>query len=323
MKTYKNLFDKVINLDNFIQAAEAASSGKKRRAKYLEFKTDLATNLDALIEELKNGTYQVTPYNKFTVTDRLKPRVIYAPAFRDVVVQQAIYRVIGPIFDRKFIDQTYACRYRKGTHKASEYAQKALRASSTDNYTLKMDIRKFFYSIDRGILRKQISNVIKDRRLLDLLFQFTDFEDSEKGIPIGNLLSQLFAQIYMNGLDHYIKRVLKVKLYCRYVDDFILFDLTKQRAIDCRKLIEEYAMGQLGLRMSKVSIGKIKHGVNFVGYRTWASHRLVRKYIMKSFREAIKVGNQPAIQSYLGHAQDTASLDSLVRALHKSQSAQP
>jgi retron-type reverse transcriptase len=145
-----------------------------------------------------------------------KPRTIYAPAFRDLVVQHAIYRLIYPVFNAGFVDTSFACRVGMGTHAAADYAQAALRRSAAESYFLQLDIRKFFYRIDRAVLRRQVERRIKDRRFVDLMMQFAEYGQPQ-GIPIGNLLSQLYALVYLNPLDHFVKRELGVRLYCRYV----------------------------------------------------------------------------------------------------------
>lgn len=221
MKRIGHLFEQAFTPDALYQAWEDASHGKRGKCATLEFSRNLGHNIDALHQELHAGTYRPQPYTEFKVFEP-KERTIFAPAFRDLVVQHAIYRLVYPIFNVGFIDQSYACRIGKGTHAAADYAQAALRACPPDSYILQLDIRKFFYSIDRTVLAVQIARKIKDRRFVAVMMQFAEY-GQPKGIPIGNLLSQLYALIYMNPLDHFIKRVLKAGRYCRYVDDFVIF----------------------------------------------------------------------------------------------------
>ena len=181
------------------------------------------------------------------------------------MVQHAVYAVIQPIFDRTFIHESFACRIGKGTHKAADYAQQALIRSPNDSYVLQLDIQKFFYSIDRSILRVLFERKIKDQQMVDLMMTFTVYE-SPLGIPIGNLLSQIYALIYMNLVDHFIVRQLKPRSgYCRYVDDFILFGLTRGEALEHRATIELFLHEKLRLRLSRSKIANTKRGVNFVG----------------------------------------------------------
>jgi len=256
------------------------------------------------------------PYFKFIVYEP-KERIIHAPAFRDIVVQHAIYRVVYPIFDKAFIDTSFACRLGYGTHRASNYTQGALRACRDEDYILKLDIRKFFYSIDREILRKQIERKIKDRGLVDIMMLFAQ-KDEPLGIPIGNLLSQIYALIYLNPLDHYIKRVLKVKHYVRYVDDFILIGLTRDKCLEYKSLIVDFLKDKLCLELSKSTIQKVKHGVNFVGYRTWKNKRLIRKYSLYKFKRAVKQGKELSVVSLLGHAKQTNSLKYMLKIIKDS-----
>lgn len=216
-----------------------------------------------------------------------KERIIYAPAFEDVVVQHAIYRIIYPIFERTFITQSHGCRKNYGTHSASRYLQKSLKKYDENLYYLQLDIKKYFYSFDRNILKSMLEKKIKDKKFIELIMMFTTYGE-EKGVPIGNLLSQLFGLIYLNPLDHYVKRDLKIKNYVRYVDDFILIGITLSEAKEYKQKIEKFLLDNLGLTLSKFTIAKIKRGSNFVGYRTWQNYKLVRKHSMYNFRRACK-----------------------------------
>jgi len=310
MKRHGNLFAKTFTRDNLYQAYLDARSGKRKKRACFNFETNLGGELDALFWEIHSGFYRPRPYRTFWVSEP-KPRLIHAPHFRDRVVQHAIYRTVYPIFDRTFISTSFACRIGYGTHKASTYTQQALRDCDPDSYTLKLDIRKFFYSIDRNILRLLVESKIKDWKLTDIMMRFAD-ADGPVGIPIGNLLSQLYALVYLNPLDQYVKRSLKAQYYVRYVDDFILFGLTRKQCLDLRQRLVEFLADNLRLGLSKSTIQKVKHGVNFVGYRTWRSHRLIRKHSLYKFRRRAKRGNARAVASLLGHAKDTASLPHLI-----------
>ena len=267
--------------------------------------------LHLLKEQLENQTYRMNPYNEFKVYEP-KERIIYAPAFRDCVVQHAVYAVIQPIFDPTFIDASFACRVGKGTHKAADYAQQALIRSPDDSYTLQLDIQKFFYSIDREILRTLFELKIKDPQMIELMMLFTVYE-SPVGIPIGNLLSQIYSLIYMNAVDHFIVRQLKPRSgYCRYVDDFILFGLTRDEAIEYRDIIELFLHEQLRLRLSRSTIAHTSRGVNFVGYRTWRSKRFIRKHSLYKARKAAREGRLDSFISHLAHASRTHSLQHLL-----------
>lgn len=313
MKRHGYLFEQAFTRENLYEAYLDARRGKEKKRACFHFSRRLARNLDRLYTNLQSGKYRPSPYFSFEVQEHKKRR-IYAPSFHDLVVQHAIYRVVCPIFVPTFIDQSYACQKGKGTHKAADYAQQSLRRSPAGSYTLKLDIRKFFYRICRAILRKLIERKIKDTRFVDVMMMFTDYGE-ELGIPIGNLLSQLYALIVLNPLDHFIKRVLKVKFYCRYVDDFVLFGLSKEKCDEYFDVIVDYIRDELHLELSKWTLAPVKRGINFVGYRTWASRRFIRKHSLFKFTKAIKAEKLESIVSILGHARRTHSLKSLIRSL--------
>lgn len=319
MKRIGFLFDQTFTQDSLLAAFYDAARHKHGKRACFQFEKHLAINLDTLHRELHDGSYRPRPYYSFMVYEP-KPRKIYAPAFRDLVVQHAIYRVISPIFDRTFIDQSFACRVGRGTHKAADYAQTVLQQIPRDSYTLKLDIRKFFYRIDRAILRKQVEHKIKDARFIDLMMLFADHGEPE-GIPIGNLLSQIYALIYLNPLDHFIKRELGIQYYCRYVDDFVLFGLSREFAIKCQTQIVAFIKNRLKLELSKSTIAPVTRGINFVGYRTWASKRFVRRHSLYTFRKSTKRGDIESITSCLGHAHNTHSLQHMLYYLKEHHHA--
>ena len=319
MKRYGHLFEKAFTPQALYLAYLDARQGKRSTRACFNFEKCLGTNLYQLHQELHDGSYTVKPYYSFMVYEP-KPRQIFAPAFRDTVVQHAIYRLVYPLFDKTFIDQSFACRKGKGTHKAAQYAQDALRASPRNSYTLKLDIRKFFYRIDRQILRTQVERVIKDRRFVDLMMAFAQYGEPV-GIPIGNLLSQIYALIYLNPLDHFVKRQLKVRHYCRYVDDFVLFGLTRAQCVEYKERIERFIATELNLEFSKYTIAPVSKGVNFVGYRTWASRRFIRKHSLYNFRRAVRDQKLASVVSILGHARHTHSFNSLIASLKEQDHA--
>ena len=315
MKRHGNLFEQTFTREALFDAYVEARRGKRLRKACFWFDIRAGAVLDWLHRRLHDGSYEIRGYKRFLVHEP-KTREICAPWFGDIVVQHAIYSVIRPIFERVFIDQSFACRLGKGTHKASEYAMAALRQSRPDSYTLKLDIRKFFYRIDRGILRKLIERKIKDKRLVDMMMKFAELPEP-LGIPIGNLLSQVYALIYLNALDHFVKRELKEKLYCRYEDDFILFDLDREQCLEYKARIEAFLHDELHLELSKWTMAKTKRGVNFVGYRTWRRAKFIRKYSLFKFRRAAKRGKADSVISLLGHAKHSHSLGFMWRTIRE------
>lgn len=320
MKRAGNLFDTVFSHENLYQAYLDARRGKRKKAACFEFEKHLGTNLQALYNEINSGSYRPQPYFKFVIYEP-KERVIYGPAFRDIVAQHAIYRIVYSIFNRTFIDTSFACRTGYGTHRASDYLQRSLRECPADSYTLKLDVRKFFYSIDRAVLRNLIERKLKDRRLVDVMMLYAVM-DAPVGIPIGNLLSQLYALIYLNPLDHFVKRQLKIKHYVRYVDDFILVGLTRSQCIEYRAMIVQFLRDELHLELSKSTIAKVSRGVNFVGYRTWRSKRFIRKFSLYKFKRMVTRCKQTAVVSLLGHAKRTHSITYMLNLIKESSNAE-
>lgn len=305
MKRAGSLYGRLLSDEALFNAYRDAAKSKHGRRACHEFTRCLGSNLAALRDELETHSYRPRPYLTFEVHEP-KRRIIYAPAFRDCVVQHAVYRIIRPILDRTFIDQSFACRPGRGTHAATDYAQRALTNTSPDSYLLQLDIRKFFYSIERPTLRALLARHIKDREMLDLMMLFADHGEP-RGIPIGNLLSQLYALTYLNPLDHYIKRTLCVRWYCRYVDDFVLFGLTRDEAVAYQSAIVAWLSDHLGLMLSKSRIAKAKRGINYAGYRTWASARFVRRRCLGNFRRALRANRADRLTSILAHARRTHS----------------
>lgn len=320
MKRMGHLFDKIFSRENFYQAYLDARRGKRKKAACFEFEKHLGANLDALYSEIHTDVYRPQPYFKFVIYEP-KERVIYGPSFRDIVMQHAIYRVVYAIFNRTFIDTSFACRTGYGTHRASDYLQRSLRECPPGSYTLKLDVRKFFYSIDRDIMRRLLERKLKDRRLVDVMMLYAVM-DAPIGIPIGNLLSQLYALIYLNPLDHFVKRVLKVPRYVRYVDDFVLVGLNRSRCVEYRSIIVQFLRDELHLELSKSTIARVSKGVNFVGYRTWRSKRFIRKYSLYKFRRMVPRGKQSAVISILGHAKRTQSIPYMLNLIKESANAQ-
>ncbi len=308
-KRIGNIFEQCFNTEALYDAFYMAQKGNTHKKDVYEFSKNLGANLHELEKELRHGTYKPGKYIVFAVYEP-KRREIHAPRFRDKIVQHAMYKVLYPIFDQTFISDNYGSRKYKGTHRAADKAQEFLRKSSPESYFVQLDIRKFFYSIDRQILMTLVAKKIKDARILAMLEMFIQFP-SEKGIPIGNLLSQLLSLIYLNPLDHYVKRVLKVKYYVRYMDDFVLFNLTQQQANYYQQHFAVWLADNLNLELSHWTIANVSRGINFVGFRTWDITRLLRKRSLTNFKRAVKKNKSASIISILGHARHTGSFLSL------------
>ena len=314
MKRIGNLYETIISLDTLHEGYLAARKGKRSCRSVYEFEKHLGKELNSLHNELKDESYTPKAYNRFFIYEP-KKREISAPAFRDRVVQHALYNVVRPIFDATFISTSFACRPGKGTHAAADYVQRCLQIVPKDSYFLQLDIHRYYYQIDHDVLHKQISRKIKDKSVANLWMKFASLPDQAIGLPIGCLMSQLNGLIYLNYLDQFVKRDLKVKHYVRYVDDFILIGLTKEQATNYYERINDFLKEQLKLKFSKVIINKITRGINFVGYRTWRKNRFIRKRALYIFKRAMLNENIESIVSSLGHARKTGSLRHMLKLI--------
>lgn len=319
MKRHGNLYAAMCTPQALHAAFERASKGKKSHRAQFEFTRNLGTNLYRLEQELVNGTYRPMPCNTFWVKDGPKPRLIEAPAFRDLVVQHAAYAVLAPIFERRYIPTSFACRVGKGTHQAADWLQAAMRRAPRSAWVLHVDVRKFFYSIDREVLHALLSKVIKCKPTLHLLALFAR-RSQPTGVPIGNLMSQTFANVYLNSLDHFCKRTLKVADYARYMDDSVMVAPDRATGAEWLAAIRAH-LGLLGLEISHHSLQPIKRGANFVGFRTWATARFVRPHVISALRTDARRGRLQGVVSRLGHARRTASFQPLLTHLESQHAA--
>jgi len=281
MKTFKNLYGKICSYENLYGAYLKAKRGKSKSEEVLYFTYNLENELDKLQCELINGEYKTGEYRHFVIFEP-KERKISALPFRDRVVHHAICSVIGPIFEKKFIFDSYACRKKKGTHAGVMRLQKFIRGVSEDAYVLKCDISKYFFSVDCRVLKRIIRKKISDEKLLCLLDNVID--SSKSGIPIGNLTSQLFANIYLNELDEFVKYELREKYYVRYMDDFLILNESKYELHKVKDKIELFLSSiKLKFHPKKVNIFPVRLGVDFLGYRIFRDYRLIRKSTVRRF----------------------------------------
>lgn len=271
MKRYGNLFQKIVSFDNLIKAAYRAFKGKKHKRIVRWFYFYYEYQLLRLKRELTSKTYLPRPLRNFLIRDP-KIRLISAPAFRDRVLHHAICNIIEPILEKGYIYHSYACRVGKGTHRAIKQAR---RYCQKYDYYLKCDIKRYFQSIDHEILKKLLDNKFKDPQLKWLLDTIIDSSnDTGKGIPIGSLTSQHFANFYLSRLDHYIKDELAIKGYIRYMDDFLLFGNDKGVLHVLEAKIEFFLASHLQLQLKeKVTIIAPVHvGIPFLGFRIFPGY---------------------------------------------------
>jgi retron-type reverse transcriptase len=293
MKTFNNLYNKIYDFANLHKAYLQARKCKRYKKEVLEFTNNLEANLIEIQNELIWHKYKPSQYRSFIVREP-KERLILCLPFKDRVVQHAIHNVIEPIFEKTFIKDSYACRKGKGTLRGLNRAEKFISKYSSDIYCLKMDIRKYFYTIDHAVLKDLIKRKIRCKETLELLFGLIDSVDNP-GLPIGSLLSQLFANVYLGSLDHFIKEELKVKHYVRYMDDMIILSENKKSLQNYLLQINNFILIRLHLSLnSKTQIFPIKRGIDYLGYRQFQDYRILRKRILKSnlkkFKKLIKIG---------------------------------
>lgn len=266
MKRVGNLFETATSFTHLLQCYKKARQGTRKSLRLCAFGFQLENELLQLQQELRTGTYQPRPYRYFTVKDP-KRRTIAVADFRDRVVHHAVVGVLEPIYERCFIHDSYATRKGKGTHAAVFQAQKYLRQNQ---WFLKTDIQKYFDSIRHDVLLELIERKVKDRQLLALIPKILSNGGlAGIGLPIGNLTSQFFANVYLHHFDHWVKEKLRIPHYIRYMDDFVLFQPEKQAVKVLKKAIEEELTQYLGLTLkpSATFINQRENGLSFLGTR--------------------------------------------------------
>lgn len=332
MKCYGNLFSEVISPEGLFRAWEEFRKGKGSKADVLLFERDLEPNIFQLHRELKEKTYRHGPYKGFYISDP-KLRHIHKATVRDRVVHHAVFIVLNRIFEPMFIADSFSCRVGKGTHMGVIRVQQMIRQVSKNEtyacYVLKCDVKKFFDTVDHEILLDILRRRIED---LDLLWLFEEVIESygtviqrerererddgaRKGVPIGNLTSQIFANIYMNEFDQFVKHELRVQHYARYTDDFVIIATSQSYLETLMPRIEAFLGNHLRLSLhpNKVTIQTCHRGLDFLGYVIFPHHRLLRprtrRRMFHKLRERIGEYNhglrvtsslQQVLQSYLG-----------------------
>jgi len=302
---FTHTYDDIISVENLLEAWKEFLRGKKKKQDVQEFQADLMHNILSLHHDLVSQTYCHGRYEHFKIADP-KPRDIRKASVRDRLLHHALYRRLYPYFDRAFIYESYSCRIGKGTHNAmNQFRRFAYQVSKNHTRTcwvLKCDIRKFFASIDHQILFSILERHIADKNILWLLREVV--ESFPKGLPLGNLTSQLLVNIYMNEFDQFIKHTLKAKHYIRYADDFVLLSHDKQHLEQTLRYIVVFLLEELKLELhpDKVSIQTFASGVDFLGWVHFADHRVLRttskRRMLRRLQE--KNGNEETRQSYIG-----------------------
>ncbi|OGV66288.1 MAG: hypothetical protein A2498_10495, partial [Lentisphaerae bacterium RIFOXYC12_FULL_60_16] len=320
MKPLCHIFEEIVSLENLFRAAEATlRHGRRFRGEGAGFKFNLEKEVFKLHAQLAAGRYRHGRYRLFTVWDP-KVRVIAAASVRDRVLHHAVHDVIAPRLDRMFIHDSYACRSGKGTHGALDRAHGFLRANE---YGLHLDVKSYFQSIDHEILKGLLRRYVADERALELLIQIVDSTDylahgggagasvtslaptpggqmtldlgldrppdaaaggRIRGVPLGNLTSQFFANLYLNELDQYVKHALKVRYYARYMDDMLMFAAEKDPLLEWEGAIRDFARGELRLELHPGGGPRpVRRGIGFLGFRLFPGYRKLKKTSVTRF----------------------------------------
>lgn len=306
-------YQDIISIDNLLEAWREFVKGKRKRKDMQVFERNLMGNIIDLHKELLAGTYEHSNYEAFNIADP-KPRNIHKASVRDRLLHHAMYRILYPFFDRTFIADSYSCRKGNGTHKAinrfSAFAYKVSKNHTKTVWVLKCDVKKFFASIDQAILLGTVRKYIPDKKIIALFSEIIgSFHSTEKGkgLPLGNLTSQLLVNIYMNEFDQYMKHKIKATYYIRYADDFVILAGGREGKHWLEKVRKETGVFlekelRLLFHPKKVFIKTFASGVDFLGWVHFPKHRVLRgatkRRMMRNLNE--KAGKPETLQSYLG-----------------------
>jgi retron-type reverse transcriptase len=326
MKTYRHLYPEVWEFENLLLAYRKARKGKRGKVYVAAFERQQEEELFALQADLRGKTYQPGAYHSFFIHEP-KKRLISAAPFRDRVAHHALCQVIEPIWEARFIDDSYANRIGKGTHRALDRATQFARRY---RYFLQCDVRQFFPSIDLTILRSELAHRIADPGVLwlcDQILQSGQGVLSEeyslvyfpgddlfaanrpRGLPIGNLTSQFLANVYLNTFDQFVKRELKCAAYLRYVDDFLLFSDDPRTLLAWLGAIQvKMASLRLTLHEESARINAVADGIPFLGFRIYPDHRRVKRRKVIHYRRKVRHLVDEAAESFEKQAHLKASL---------------
>jgi RNA-directed DNA polymerase len=309
IKKFDCKYDYIISPQNLLASWNVFLKGKKMKKDVQVFRYTLADNIISLYNDLENKTYKHDSYQYFPIQDP-KPRDIHKATVRDRLVHHALYRSLYNYFDKKFIYDSCSCRLNKGTHMAmsrfKDFCNKVSKNNTRQCWILKCDIKKFFASIDHQILIEILNKYIDDQDIISLIKVIVkSFYSTKvgKGLPLGNLTSQLLVNIYMNEFDQFVKHKIMSKYYVRYADDFVFLDNDKKRLINIIPKINSFFLEKLKLNIhpNKIYIKTLSSGIDFLGWvhfsyhqtlRTSTKHRMLKK-LEKDFRKEV-------LYSYLG-----------------------
>lgn len=302
------MFERIISVENLLLAWEEFVRGKRCKPDVLRFERQLFDNILQVHNDLARGTYRHGSYHAFQIADP-KPRHIHKALVRDRLLHHAIHRVLYPIFDRAFISDSFSCRVEKGVHAAGQRFRTFLGQVSSNGtrtgWALKCDIKKFFASINHCRLKDILSRHISDMRVLNLLSRIIGSFEAQPGcgLPLGNLTSQLFANIYLNELDQFVKHQLRTRWYIRYADDFVVLSHDRNELMRVLSAVQSFLRTRLGLSLhpSKVSLQTIASGVDFLGWVYFPTHKTLRTTTRhRMMRRLQESPTLEAYNSYLG-----------------------
>jgi len=291
----KNIFYDITSLNGLFSAWDEFRKGKENKLDVQKFFLDLENQIFDLWRNIKNGTYCHSNYESFFVCDP-KLRHINKAAVIDRVLHHSIVGNIEPLFEKSFIFDSYSSRTGKGTHRAVKRLRNFFLKISRNNtrtvWALKCDIKKFFDSIDHDILLNLVREKIKDGDTLSIIEKVVRSYNgmTRKGVPLGNLTSQLFSNVYLNKLDHFVKRTLGIKYYVRYADDFVILDCDKQKLENLVSKFDDFVYGNFKLRIhpNKIVIKKLNQGIDFLGYVVFPTHIILRTKTKRRMLKKIK-----------------------------------
>lgn len=326
MKRIGNLYHKICELDNIYLAYTKARQGKRKSYGVRQFEKNLDQNIQNIQKDLLAETYKTSEYDVFTIYDP-KEREIYRLPFKDRIVHHAIMNILESLWTSTLISHTYSCIKGRGIHGVLKHLKRDLVNREQTKYCLKMDIKKFYPSIDHAVLKQIVRKKIKDNQLLKLL---DGIVDSARGVPIGNYLSQFLANLYLSYFDHWIKENKRIKYYYRYADDMVILSGSKEHLHNLLCEIRTYLKERLNLQLkNNYQIFPIEsRGIDFVGYVFYHTHILLRKTIKKNFCRRVSQLNKKDISlkdykrsicSWIGWTKHCNSKHLLKKLLHNEK----
>lgn len=300
MKRINNLYNNIISIENLNIADKKAQRGKKNQVGVINHNLNKKQNILELHNTLVNREFSTSKYSVFTIKEKKDRIISVLPYFPDRIVHHSIMNFLEKIFVDSFISQTYSCIKKRGIHKNLSDLTKSLKDVENTKFCLKIDIRKFYESVNLNILKNKLQNKFKDKDLLILLSNIIDSNSS--GLPLGNYLSQFLANFYLNSFDHWIKQDKKIRYYMRYCDDIIILANNKEELHELRKSIQEYLKINLNLELSNYQVFPITQGIDFLGYVSYPTHIRLRKSIKKKMIKTLNNRNRPSYYGWCVHA---------------------